>query len=606
MKTCRYTWFTLVFSLLMVTCLGQPYRGAELRSLDYLQYGRFSVSMKSAQGNGVLSTLFTYNDQYPASNWAEIDIEVLGRWPDNIDLNVIDENGSHLRQHPMDLNVHLDYHEYTFEWTPDYVAWFFDGEELYRQTQEHISDLTEPGKFMMNTWRPVYEDWTGVWDERVLPRFSYYEWASYAAYTPGEGNTGTDDNFTELWRDEFEVFDSTRWEKSDDHTWPGNNALLVEENIVYLDGKLILCLTMPGEEGFQDNTKPYLLWARAMGEDSVVVRFTEELDLNTAGMAGNYVISGVSVEAATLQEDQLTVGLSVSGLDLSANYTLFILGIKDDAVPPNTQLGNSVAIDMPQPLELPVRIDCAGPGRQGFMTDQWWSSAVEYGHEGGNYQEAGWFPNLEGTVHDSVMATSLNRFSRYHVRLDPGWFDIQLHFAEHFYDEAGERVFELFVEGDLIEPTLDIYGQVGNSGVYTVGLNNRRIRDGSLDILCAATIYGVGYGYAGPVLNAIEIDGNFIVDSDEQKLPDQFRFTGNYPNPFNASTTFHFSLPERSKVELSIYDLQGRVLETITSRKFDAGDHQLSWSAGLLPSGIYVSRFSAVGFNQTSKLIVIK
>ena len=68
---------------------------------------------------------------------------------------------------------------------PDYVAWFINGEEVYRQTDEHIADLTHPSKLMMNIWNPVYDDWVGVWDDRVLPRFAYYDWVRYSSYTPG-------------------------------------------------------------------------------------------------------------------------------------------------------------------------------------------------------------------------------------------------------------------------------------------------------------------------------------------------------------------------------------------------------------------------------------
>ena len=50
---------------------------------------------------------------------------------------------------------------------------------------------------------------------------------SYASYTPGEGDVGTDSNFTFLWRDDFDYFDSTRWEKKDDHTWGGNQSFLL-------------------------------------------------------------------------------------------------------------------------------------------------------------------------------------------------------------------------------------------------------------------------------------------------------------------------------------------------------------------------------------------
>ena len=94
------------------------------------------------------------------------------------------------------------------EWTPDYVAWFIDGEEIYRQDEGHIQEMSYFQKIHMNIWNPVYDHWVGVWDDRILPRFSYYDYVSYASYTPGGGDIGTNQNFTLEWHDDFDSFDS--------------------------------------------------------------------------------------------------------------------------------------------------------------------------------------------------------------------------------------------------------------------------------------------------------------------------------------------------------------------------------------------------------------
>ena len=128
--TIRKATFFFLSLWLASAAYGQLYSGAELRTLESFTYGRFETRLKSAQGEGFLSSFFTYNDDYPSNDWCEIDMEILGRWGDNVDVNIIDENGSHLRQHPIDFNPHVDFHTYGFEWTPDYVAWFIDDEEF--------------------------------------------------------------------------------------------------------------------------------------------------------------------------------------------------------------------------------------------------------------------------------------------------------------------------------------------------------------------------------------------------------------------------------------------------------------------------------------------
>ena len=373
----------LVYLLLVAWLLGAE-RGAELRTIDSILYGKFEARYKPAQGEGLVSSFFVYNDDYPNTPWVEIDIELLGRFPRVVDMNTI-TNTSHLRTHFNPFNTHLDFFEYGFEWTPDYVAWFINGEEVYRQTADHVEDLNHSAKIMMNIWNPVYDDWVGFWDDRVLPRFAYYDWVRYASYTPGSGDTGTNNDFTHQWQDDFSEFDTTRWEKSDNHTWNGTQSIFITENAVFDDGYLILCLTDDEHIGYQDQTKPYGLWARAKG-DTITVRFSEELDPESSQMVNNYFITGVSVLSATLMPNQRTVKLNVSGLMPDSTYNLTLLGIKDDAQPPNTQLGEWLQIDMPQPLSFPLMINNAGSAYNEYLPDQLWSSAVEYGHMIGNYQ----------------------------------------------------------------------------------------------------------------------------------------------------------------------------------------------------------------------------
>ena len=87
----------LVYLILVTWLLGAE-RGAELRTLDSLLYGKFEARYKPAQGEGLVSSFFIYNDDYPNTPWVEIDIELLGRFPRVVDMNTI-TNTSHLRTH---------------------------------------------------------------------------------------------------------------------------------------------------------------------------------------------------------------------------------------------------------------------------------------------------------------------------------------------------------------------------------------------------------------------------------------------------------------------------------------------------------------------------
>ncbi|MGY8763893.1 MAG: family 16 glycosylhydrolase [Fidelibacterota bacterium] len=581
-------------------------RGAELRTLEPVLYGKFEARYKPAQGEGLVSSFFVYNDDTPNTPWVEIDIELLGRFKQIVDMNTMTPS-SHLRTHFVPFSTHLEFFEYGFEWTPDYVAWFINGEEVYRQTADHVADLNHPAKIMMNIWNPIYDDWVGFWDERVLPRFAYYDWVRYASYTPGNGDTGTSNDFTYQWQDDFNEFDTTRWEKSDDHTWNGNQSIFIKENAVVEDGHLILCLTDDEHIGYQDQTKPYVLWARADG-DSVIIRFSEELDPQTSQLVNSYSIAGVSVNSTTLMPDQRTVKLDVSGLILENTYNLTILGIKDDAQPPNIQMGQWLAIDMPQPLSFPLMINNAGGAYNEFFPDQLWSSAVEYGHMNGNYQFTD--EGISNTNQEAIYHSSLNRVVSYKVRVPNGLYSTTIKVSENYYDDEGERSFDVFAEDSMWLSALDVYTFAGQYNAFDTTLKGIRVDDGILDFYFSAMDYGTGYEYAGPFLNAmvIEQDSLFSLETSPDIIlrEGQISIFENYPNPFNPSTTFSYSVSKPGKTELVLYSVTGQLVAQIITRYSPAGEHQVVWSAGELPSGLFIAKLNHNSQIKIKKILIVK
>ena len=57
-------------------------------------------------------------------------------------------------------------------------------------------------------------DWVGKWNEEIIPRFAYYDNVAYYEYTPGTGSYGSGNNFALKWKDDFDSFNSDRWEKA--------------------------------------------------------------------------------------------------------------------------------------------------------------------------------------------------------------------------------------------------------------------------------------------------------------------------------------------------------------------------------------------------------
>jgi hypothetical protein len=84
------------------------------------------------------------------------------------------------------------------------------------------------------------------------------------------------------------------------------------------------------------------------------------------------------------------------------------------------------------------------------------------------------------------------------------------------------------------------------------------------------------------------------------------KITGNYPNPFNPSTTIIYSLNSSAEVELAIYNLRGEKLEIIETGYKAAGEHQVVWQADQYAAGIYLAKLIAGDSISEHKLILLK
>jgi len=89
-------------------------------------------------------------------------------------------------------------------------------------------------------------------------------------------------------------------------------------------------------------------------------------------------------------------------------------------------------------------------------------------------------------------------------------------------------------------------------------------------------------------------------------LPESFILEQNYPNPFNPSTTIGFQLPEKSYVEITVYDVLGNEVATLVDEYKPAGRYEIEFNASGLSTGVYFYRLQAGGFIQTKKMVLMK
>ena len=606
--------YFLVFCFLLfpfqVQTFANELKGAEYRTKEAYTYGRFEVRMKSANCEGMLSSFFTYftgseSDPFAAYKWNEIDLEILGRYDDNIQFNVITQGQTnHVSHFPMSSSPHLDYHTYAFEWTPDYIAWFVDGTEAVRQSGEHIATVFRPQKIMMNVWNPLYENWAGIIDPASLPTFSYYDWVSYYSYTPGTGNYGTGDNFTHDWTDNFDSYDSTRWDKAT-HTFGGNGVDFIPENAVFRDGKLILCITNSTNTGFTDVTPPSILWSRTNSTNKITVAFSEEVDKTDAENASNYLItpSGTTIENALLKQDLKTVDLTVDSIDLNTSHLLLVYPIKDRAITPNISSTQAKSMIMSQPLNFPIKINCAGPAVLDYLPEAKWDENSEYGSMDGSIRTYDSTLQISGTDEDVIYQSEIYWFVGYKVRVPNGNYNVKLMFAENYYDSPGSRIFDVYVESNRVIENLDIISEVGKNTALVKEIPNIQVNDGVLDIQFADKV-----DYA--LINGIIIIPNLtgIGDKSESE-PGNFNLGQNYPNPFNGSTVIRYSIRSGGNVKIKIYDILGNLVFSDNFGFKGPGEYQYKWNVNnsekSLSSGVYFYSLEDNNKRMVKKLILL-
>jgi len=95
------------------------------------------------------------------------------------------------------------------------------------------------------------------------------------------------------------------------------------------------------------------------------------------------------------------------------------------------------------------------------------------------------------------------------------------------------------------------------------------------------------------------------------EIPTEFALRANYPNPFNPETTIEFALPKTSQVTLTIYNLNGQLVQQLVQDEYQAGYQRVIWNGKdylgrAVGSGVYIYTLKAGDFHQTRKMILMR
>jgi uncharacterized delta-60 repeat protein len=136
----------------------------------------------------------------------------------------------------------------------------------------------------------------------------------------------------------------------------------------------------------------------------------------------------------------------------------------------------------------------------------------------------------------------------------------------------------------------------------------RELSDGSFVISGYTLSYGSSSSDRDIYFLRVNADGNLItaIEKNINIIPAKMHLSQNYPNPFNGTTKIAYTLSENSNMRLNLFDLNGRLVQTLVEGFRRSGSYEISLDANSLASGVYLYQLITENFNETKKLLLIK
>jgi photosystem II stability/assembly factor-like uncharacterized protein len=96
------------------------------------------------------------------------------------------------------------------------------------------------------------------------------------------------------------------------------------------------------------------------------------------------------------------------------------------------------------------------------------------------------------------------------------------------------------------------------------------------------------------------------VNQNVNEVPREYTLLQNYPNPFNPNTVIKYTLPKKTHVKLSVFDVLGEEVAVLANEVKQAGRYEEKFDASRFASGTYFYKLTAGDFTQTKKMMLVK
>ena len=154
-----------------------------------------------------------------------------------------------------------------------------------------------------------------------------------------------------------------------------------------------------------------------------------------------------------------------------------------------------------------------------------------------------------------------------------------------------------------------IYVSTLTSGIYKSTNNGSSwlpYNDGIINNTIYSLASGQTFIFAGGIGALYVINPNTGIHNISSNIPEEFLLFQNYPNPFNPSTIIRFQIKDSRLVNLKVYDILGKEIETLVNEKLQPGTYEVTFNASHYPSGVYFYRLQVGDYNESKKMLLIK
>ncbi|WP_086597177.1 malectin domain-containing carbohydrate-binding protein [Hymenobacter crusticola] len=319
-----------------------------------------------------------------------------------------------------------------------------------------------------------------------------------------------------------------------------------------------------------------------------------------AGQTLSYaLVAGNTDGAFAFVGNQLQVANAAAVRTAASPFTLTVR-VTDDGNPALSATA-TVTVTVTPGMQVFYRLNAGGPAvntmRGQFAADQFFSPSRTGANSG----------PIAGTTDDALYQTE--RFEGafgYSLRVPNGTYQVVLHFAETYWTQRGQRVFDVRAENQLVldnydilkkvapfTATMETFAVVVSDGVLNLDLS-ALAQDGGRD---AAKLSALEVLAPAAALTRTALANQAVLSTASTgKLTARLEAL---PNPFAERVQVSFQLPQAEAYTLSVYDLAGRQLQQQTGAAVPAGaQQQVTLALGTYPVGVYLVRLTTDSGSQ--------